>query len=86
MCVIVRVIWAAALNKIAVSLLRPLKMTSVCPECGNTELRMSYKQYILYTLCKIKRDFLEYKAGTPSWRSPRQNKGGYFLDDMYRLS
>jgi hypothetical protein len=52
--VIAHTICAAALNKIAVLLLRPLEMTSVCPACENAELRISYKQYILYALSKIK--------------------------------
>jgi hypothetical protein len=33
-------------------------VTSVCPDCENVELRISYKKYIWYTLSKIKRDFL----------------------------
>jgi hypothetical protein len=35
-------------------LLCPLKMTPVCSECENAELRMWYMQYKLYSLPKIK--------------------------------
>jgi hypothetical protein len=44
----------------SVLLLNPIKVTSVRPQCENAELRISYKQYIVYTISKIKRDFLGY--------------------------
>jgi hypothetical protein len=56
---IVHVIWAAALNNIDVLLLRPLRISSACPEGKNGAFRIPYKQYILLTVSKIKRDFLE---------------------------
>jgi hypothetical protein len=62
--VTVHVIWAAALNKMAVSLLRPLTMASVCPECENGELRILYKQY---TSCIL---FLKLKDA--SWDAEEQ--------------
>jgi hypothetical protein len=49
-CINVYVICAAALNMITVLLLRSLELTLVCPECESAELRISHKQYILYTL------------------------------------
>jgi hypothetical protein len=62
--VTVYTICRAALNQIAVLLLHPLKMTSVCPKCENAELRISHKQYILHTLSKIKRDSLRHNKWT----------------------
>jgi hypothetical protein len=43
--------YAAVSNK-TVLLLNPLKMTSVCPDRENAELRILYKQHILYNLFK----------------------------------
>jgi hypothetical protein len=52
----------ATFNKIDALLLRPLKVTSVCPECENAEFRNSYKQYIMYSFPQIKNDCLEHNT------------------------